>query len=201
MTYSSQNSGVERGAARVRHSRPTEGVPEFPCLRDVREVWFSDIFSLKNLTLPRKCDSCDGSHVDHVTGHMLVTWQVTWPGLAWHVYINFVSLLGFSYSCNRSHVGHVTGHVTWPIFISLAFSFGSSYSLFFPFFLFLTYSSSGMPAIASSHLSDFLGRNIWNHTSGTSLGRGNSSTPSIGRLCRTRAAPRSTPLIWLLWVT
>ena len=38
------------------------------------------------------------------------------------------------------------------------------------------------------YVSDFLGRNIWNHTSWMSLGRGDSSTPSIGRLCRTRAA-------------
>ena len=34
-----------------------------------------------------------------------------------------------------------------------------------------------------------------------SLGRGNSSTPSLERLCRTRAAPCSTSLVWLLWVT
>ena len=32
-------------------SRPSEGVPEFPRLKDVREVWFSDIFSLKILTI------------------------------------------------------------------------------------------------------------------------------------------------------
>ena len=47
VNHSSQSSGVERGAARVRHSRPSEGVLEFPPLRDVRKVWFSDIFSLK----------------------------------------------------------------------------------------------------------------------------------------------------------
>ena len=47
MTYSNQSSGVERGTARVRHNRPIKGVLEFPLLRDVHEVWFSDIFSLK----------------------------------------------------------------------------------------------------------------------------------------------------------
>ena len=94
---------------------------------------------------------CDGSHFVHVTGHMLVTWQVTWPGLAWHIYINFISLLNFPYSCDRSHVGHVTGHVTWPMYIIVAFRSVSLLSLF-PSFLFSTCSSSGMPAIASGHL-------------------------------------------------
>ena len=75
-----------------------------------------------------------------------------WPGLACHVYINFVSLLGFPYSCDRSHIGYVISYVTWPMYINLIFSFGSSYSLFFPFFLFLTCSSLGIPAIAFSHL-------------------------------------------------
>ena len=79
-----------------------------------------------------------------------MTGHVAGPGLAC-IYINFVSLLGFPYSCDRSHVGHVTGHVTCPMYISLAFSFGSSYSLFLSF-LSLTCSSSGMPAIASGHL-------------------------------------------------
>ena len=76
--------------------------------------------------------------------------HVAGPGLVC-IYINFVSLLGFPYSYDRLHVGHVMGYVTWPMYISLAFSFGSSYSLFF-FFLSLICSSSGMPAIASSYL-------------------------------------------------
>ena len=37
-----------------------------------------------------------------------------------------------------------------------------------------------------------------NHTSRIFLRRGNSGTPSFGRLCRTRAASRSTPLLLLL---
>ena len=90
---------------------------------------------------------------------MLVTWQVTRPGLAWHVYINFLSLLGFSYSRDRSHVDHVTGHmlitwqVTWPglCIYKRCFLVWFPYS-FFPFFLFSICSSSGMPAIASCHL-------------------------------------------------
>ena len=86
-----------------------------------------------------------------------------WPGLAWYVYINFVSLLGFPYSCDRSHVGHVTGHVTWPMYISRAFSFGFPYSLF-PSFLFSTCSSSGMPAIVSGYLMcGFLNRAVPPH--------------------------------------
>ena len=51
MNYSSQSSGVKRGAARVRHNRLSEGVTEFLRLKDVREVWFLDIFSLKILTV------------------------------------------------------------------------------------------------------------------------------------------------------
>ena len=58
-----------------------------------------------------------GRRPHSVTDHMLITWQVTWPGL----------------------------------YISLASSFGFSYSLF-PSFLFSTCSSHRMPAIASSHL-------------------------------------------------
>ena len=81
------------------------------------------------------------------------------PGLAC-IYINFVFLLGFPYSCDRSHVGHVTSYVTWPMYINLAFSFGSSYSLF-PSFLSLTCNSNGMPAITSNHLIyEFLNRAV-----------------------------------------
>ena len=50
MTHSSQISGVERGAARVRHNRPSEGVLEFPLPRDVPEVWFQ-------IFLPKKSDN------------------------------------------------------------------------------------------------------------------------------------------------
>ena len=50
MTHSNQTSGVERGAARVRHNRPSEGVLEFPLPRDVPEVWFQ-------IFLPKKSDT------------------------------------------------------------------------------------------------------------------------------------------------
>ena len=79
-----------------------------------------------------------------------MTGHVAGPGLA-YIYINFISLLSFPYSYDRSHIGHVTGHVTWPIYISLAFSFGSSYSLF-PSFLSLICNSSEIPAITFGHL-------------------------------------------------
>ena len=59
----------------------------------------------------------------------------------------------------------------------------------------------GVSLLPRQHVSDFLGRNIWNHILWISLGRGNSSTPLIRRLCRTWTAPCSTPLVWLLWVT
>ena len=49
MTHSNQINGVERGAARVRHNRPIEGVLEFPLPRDVPEVWFQ-------IFLPKKSD-------------------------------------------------------------------------------------------------------------------------------------------------
>ena len=72
------------------------------------------------------------------------------PGLV-YIYINFISLLGFPYLCDRSHIGYVTGYITWLIYISLAFSFSSFYSLFL-FFLSLIYNFDGMPAIISNHL-------------------------------------------------
>ena len=50
MTHSNQTSGVERGAARVRHNRPIEGVLESPLPRDVHEVWFQ-------IFLPKKSDT------------------------------------------------------------------------------------------------------------------------------------------------
>ena len=50
MTHSNQTSGVEQGAARVRHNRPIEGVLEFPLPRDIHEVWFQ-------IFLPKKSDS------------------------------------------------------------------------------------------------------------------------------------------------
>ena len=50
MTHSSQTSGVEQGAARVRHNRPSEGVLEFPLPKDVPEVWFQ-------IFLPKKSDN------------------------------------------------------------------------------------------------------------------------------------------------
>ena len=53
MTHSSQISGVERGAVRVRHNRPSEGVLEFPLPRDVPEVWFQ-------IFLPKKSDTSQG---------------------------------------------------------------------------------------------------------------------------------------------
>ena len=50
MTHNSQINGVEQGAARVRHNRPSKGVLEFPLPRDVPKVWFQ-------IFLPKKSDN------------------------------------------------------------------------------------------------------------------------------------------------
>ena len=57
MTHSSQISGVERGAARVRHNRPIKGVLEFPLPRDVHEVWFQ-------IFLPKKSDNYQEPYIE-----------------------------------------------------------------------------------------------------------------------------------------
>ena len=72
------------------------------------------------------------------------------PGLVC-IYINFIFLLSFLYLCDRSYIGHVINYVIWPIYISLAFSFNSFYSLF-PSFLSLICNFNKIPVIASSHL-------------------------------------------------
>ena len=69
-----------------------------------------------------------------------------------YIYINFIFLLSFLYLCDKLYIGHVISYVTWLMYISIAFLFGFPSSLFFPSFLFLTCSSSGMPAIASGYL-------------------------------------------------
>ena len=57
MTHSNQTSGIERGAARVRHNRPSKGVLKFPLPRDVPEVWFQIFLPKKSdtLTLRKHC--------------------------------------------------------------------------------------------------------------------------------------------------
>ena len=50
MTHSNQTSGVEQGAAQVRHNRPIKGVLKFPLPRDIPEVWFQ-------IFLPKKSDT------------------------------------------------------------------------------------------------------------------------------------------------
>ena len=57
MTHSNQTSGVERGAARVRHNRPSKGVLEFPLPRDVPEMWFQIFLLKKSDTYPDNFDS------------------------------------------------------------------------------------------------------------------------------------------------
>ena len=79
-----------------------------------------------------------------------MTGHVARPGLVC-IYINFIFLLGFPYLCNRLYVYHVTNYMTWPMCISLTFSFNSFYS-FFLSFLSLICRFNGIPAIASSHL-------------------------------------------------
>ena len=60
--------------------------------------------------------------------------HVTGPGLACIYKLYF--FIRFFYLCDKSYVGHVTGHVTWPMYISVVFSFGFlTLSLSFFFFL------------------------------------------------------------------
>ena len=63
-----------------------------------------------------------------------MTGHVAGPGLA--CIYKFCFLLGFPYLCDKSYVGHVTGHVTWPMYISVVFSFGF-FIFSFSFFSFL----------------------------------------------------------------
>ena len=86
MNHSSQNSGVERGAAQVRHSRPSEGVLQSPPLRDVRKVWFLDIFSLKKSDnkvkawMPRESNPLDDvirSMINHINENAYILYYGT----------------------------------------------------------------------------------------------------------------------------